>query len=745
MPLKLTRRSFLKSSAATGGSLLLAFYLPRHATAAAAALPSSSSFAPNAWLEISADGGVKIWCGHSEMGQGVRTSLPMIVAEELCCDWRRVTVLQADLDPKYGDELTGGSGSVRTSYENLRKAGAAGRELLISAASAQWRVPRGECRAENGLLIHSATGQKIPFESVLAAAKQLTPSSDPPIKNPADFALIGKPTLRTDASAKVTGAAKFGIDTRVPGMLIASMERCPAYGGTPRSYNAAEVKALPGVRAVFEIPSIHLTHQFGETSGPGSRNYSCSGVAVVANSTWAAFQARKRLRVEWNEPAVVRENTDSLRQKMTELLAKPGSVIRNDGDFDQAYASAARTFEAIYEVPFLAHATMEPVNCTAHFHDGECELWAPTQIPDAAAASVAQALSIPKQRVKVHVTFIGGGFGRRLIQDYAVEAALISREANAPVQLIWTREDDIRHDFYRPPALHSLRAGLDAKGNLIAWKHRASSPSIGMFYNGTGISAAAAAGVDSLDFPALSVPNFRLEFAVAESGMPLGYWRSVDASGNQFVLSGFFDEAAHVAGRDPVEFLLAALGPARKIDLGGGNGTIDVGRRRAVVELAAQKSGWKSPLPPDRGRGLGVMYGWGTYVAQIAEVTCDSKRRTVSVDRVVCAVDCGLCINPLGVEAQMQSAINFGLSQTLKSEITVSNGRVDQGNFNDYEVLRMNEAPPVIEVHIIRNSERPGGVGEPGVPPIAPAVCNAIFAACGKRIRRLPIRPADLT
>ncbi len=744
MPLKLTRRSFLKSSAATGGSLLLAFYLPRHATSAAAALPSSSSFAPNAWLEISADGAVKIWCGHSEMGQGVRTSLPMIVAEELCCDWRRVTVLQADLDPKYGDELTGGSGSVRTSYENLRKAGAAGRELLISAASAQWRVPRGECRAENGFVIHSATGQKSPFESVLAAAAQLPPPSDPPIKNPADFALIGKPTLRTDSFVKVTGGAKFGIDTRVPGMLIASMERCPAYGGTPRNYNAAEVKALAGVRAVFESPSIHLTHQFGETSGPGSRNYSCSGVVVVADSTWAAFQARKRLKVGWNEPAVVRENTDSLRQKMTELLAKPGSLIRNDGDFDRTFASAARTLEAVYEVPFLAHATMEPVNCTAHFHDGECELWAPTQIPDAAAASVAQALSIPKQRVKVHVTFIGGGFGRRLIQDYAVEAALISREANAPVQLIWTREDDIRHDFYRPPALHSLRAGLDAKGNLIAWKHRASSPSIGIFYNGAGISAAAAAGVDSLDFPALSVPNFRLEFAVADSGMPLGYWRSVDASGNQFVLSSFFDEAAHAAGRDPVEVLLAALGPARKIDLGGGNGTIDVGRRRAVVELAAQKSGWKSPLPPGRGRGLGVMYGWGTYVAQIAEVTCDSKRRTVSVDRVVCAVDCGLCINPLGVEAQMQSAINFGLSQTLKSEITVSNGRVEQGNFNDYEVLRMNEAPPVIEVHIVRNSERPGGVGEPGVPPIAPAVCNAIFAACGKRIRRLPIRPADL-
>lgn len=744
MPSIVTRRVFLKSSAATSGSLVLAFYLPHSFSHTQQGGSSDRPFAPNAWLEISTDGTVKIWCGHSEMGQGVRTSLPMMVAEELCCDWRHVEVMQADLDPKYGDQLTGGSGSVRGSYDNLRKAGAAAREMLLSAAASKWEVQRIECRGENGFVIHAPTKRKLAFDQLLPAASALQPPADPPLKKPSDFTLIGKPTRRTDSPDKVTGAAKFGLDTRISGMLFASVERSPVYGGTPRRFNASEVKSAPHVRAVFELKSAHLTHQFGETSGPGSRNYSCAGVAVVADSTWAAMQARKLLEVEWNEPPSSSESTASLREKMHGLASQPGTVIRNDGDFDKAHAVADKRIEAVYEVPFLAHAAMEPVNCTAHVRGDSCELWAPTQIPAAAAASVASALGIPPENVKVHVTFIGGGFGRRLIQDYAVEAALISREAGAPVKVVWSREDDIRHDFYRPPAIHSLRAGLDAKGNLISWKHHAASPSIGTFYNGTGISAQAAAAVDSLDFPAFSVPNLRLEYSIAETGIPVGYWRSVDDSGNQFVRSGFFDEAAHAAGRDPVEFLLAALGPARKIDLGHGNGIIDVGRRRAVVELAAEKSGWNSALPPGKGRGLGVMYGWGSYVAQIAEVTCDTKRGAVRVDRVVCAVDCGICVNPLGLAAQMQSAINFGLAQTLKSEITVSRGRVDQSNFNDYEVLRMSEAPPVIDVHIVPSAERPGGVGEVGVPPIAPAVCNAIFAASGKRIRRLPICAADL-
>jgi isoquinoline 1-oxidoreductase subunit beta len=735
-----TRRFFLKSSAAAGTSLILAFRLRSRAEAA------SNSFAPNAFLEIAADGKITIWCAKSEVGQGVSTSLPMIVAEELGCDWQRITIAQADLDPKYGDQLTGGSLSVRTSYASLRKAGAAARELLLSAAAAVWKVPSLECHAENSLVMHRPTGRKLGFESLLSAASLLPPPADPPLKKSSEFSLVGKPTHRTDSKAKVTGAAQFGIDTRVPGMLVASVERCPVYGGTPRRFNADKVRGMAGVRHVIEIKSAHLTHQFGDESGPGSRNYSCSGVAVVADSTWAAMQARKELQVEWNEGEYAQETTAALKEKFAQLLSSEATVIRNDGDFEEAHSGAAKKLEAIYEVPFLAHATMEPMNCTADVTDAACELWAPTQIPGAAAESVALALGIPKERVKVHVTFIGGGFGRRLIQDYAVEAALISREVRAPVKVVWSREDDVRHDFYRPAACHLLNAGLDAQGNLIAWRHRATSPSIDIFYNGTGISARAAAQLDSSTFPAYGVPHLRYEFAVAPSGVPLGYWRSVENSGNQFAISSFLDEASAAAGRDPVEFLLSVLGPPRQLSTGGemGSEMIDIGRRRRVIETVAQRANWGKALPKGRGKGIATHFGYGSYVAQVAELSCDLTSGALRIHRVVCAIDCGTAINPLGVEAQMQSAINFGLAQTLKSEITVSRGRVNQSNFHDYEVLRMSDAPQTIDVHVIPSSDAPGGCGEPGVPPIAAAVGNAIFAATGKRIRRLPIRSGDL-
>jgi len=738
-----TRRAFLKTAA--GASILVPFYLSGSPRTGKISLPSAAApFSPNAWLELDSTGAVKIWCGKSEIGQGVRTALPMLVAEELCCDWRRVEVVQADLDPRYGEQLTGGSLSVRTSYETLRQAGAAAREMLVSAAAILWNVPHSECRAENSSVLHPGTSRSFDYSQLFAAASQLEPPADPPLKNPSGFRIAGKPTPRTDTPQKINGAARFGMDTRVPGMLIASVERCPVYGGTVRTSNAEKVRKMPGVRAVIELKPFHLTHQFGETSGPGSRNYSCAGVAVLADSTWAAIETRKSLEVDWDEGKFAEESSAGLREKMVKLTSAPAAAIRSDGDFEKAHAAAAKKIEAVYEVPFLAHATMEPMNCTAHFHDGECELWAPTQVPGAAAESVAKALGIPREKIKLHIPFIGGGFGRRLIQDYAVEAALLSRDAGAPVQVVWTRQDDIRHDFYRPAAYHVFRASLDDRGNLIAWSHRASSPSIETFYNGTGISPQAAAQVDSLDFPAPFIPNFRLEFAAAESGMPLGYWRSVDSSGNQFAVSCFFDEAAHAAGRDPVEFLLSTLGPARNLDLGQNRGHLDVARRRRAIELAAEKSGWGKSLPGGTARGIGFCFGWGSYVAEVAEVSCDSATGGIKIHRVTCAIDCGLAINPLGVQAQMEGAVNFGLAAAQKSAITLNRGRVEQSNFHDYEVLRMSDSPAAIDVHIVPSTEPPGGCGDPGVPPVAAALGNAIFAATGKRIRRLPIRAADL-
>jgi len=738
------RREFLRNSA--GAALVFAFHLSPRARVWSAVTANSpeAAFVPNAWLEISPDGAVEIWCGHSEMGQGVRTSLPMIVAEELGCDWKRVHVMQADLDAKYGEQLTGGSSSVDGSYESLRKAGAAARSVLVAASAATWKVPAADCRAAQGEVIHLPSGRRLTFAELVSRARKLSPPKDPDLKPVSEFTLIGKATNRTDSCEKVAGRAVFGIDVRVPGMLVASVERCPVFEGRLRGFNAQEALKAPGVRKVVEVKPLQLTHQFGDDSGPGNRNHTRAGVAVLADSTWAATQARKGLRIEWDEGSGTAESSTTLREQFVKLLDGPATVLRNDGDFASAYEGSAKKVEATYEVPFLAHATMEPVNCTAWVHDGRCELWAPTQIPGAAAASISKALGIPRENIKVHITFLGGGFGRRLNQDYALEAAHISQTAGVPVQVVWTREDDIRHDYYRPAAYHRLRAGLGQTNELTAWEHRAASSSIDGFYGGLNLSPAALAELSPRDFPSYAVPNYRVEFARAESGVPVGYWRSVSNSGNQFVICSFFDEAAVASGLDRVEFLLKTMGPPRKIDVGPNRAPVDVARRRRVIELAAEKADWGKRLPPGVGRGIAWLYDYGSYVAQVAEASFDAQRRRIRIHRFVCAIDCGIAVNPEGVRAQMEGAIHWGLAAALKSEITVERGRIVQQNFNDYEVLRIDDAPEKIEVHLVPSTEAPGGCGEPGVPPVAPALCNAIFDATGKRLRRLPIRLEDL-
>jgi len=735
----ISRRKFLGASAATGAALVVAFYWP---ASDAAADSGSASFAPNAFLRIDGDGKVTLWAPRSEMGQGVRTSLPMILAEELDADWRRVRVEQADLDPgKYGEQGTGGSLSVRTSWDPLRKAGAAARDMLLSAAATGWGVEKSTCRSEKGEVLHPVSGRRIGYGALAAAAAKLPVPKDVPLKSERDYHLVGTTPHRTDVPMKVNGSAVFGMDVQLPGMLYAVIERCPVFGGAVKGFNAGEVKALPGVRHVVELPRVELMVPFeGKPGGAGHLNYFAGGVAVVADSTWAAMRARRALKAEWDEGPAAAESSEELHRRLVELAGRPGQVMRKDGDFDKAYAAAASRIEAQYEVPLLAHATMEPMNSTAWVTPTGCEVWSPIQMPAGGAASIAHALGISSNDVRMHITLLGGGFGRRLNQDYAVEAALVSKAVGAPVKVTWTREDDMRHDYYRPASVHAFAAGLNADGIPIAWRHHVVSPSIGTFYQGTGISAGEASELNSSDFPAWFIPHFRLEWSLAESRIPRGWWRSVENSSNFFAIGSFFDELAAAARKDPIALWLELLGPPRKFT--DRRSTIDVARRRAVVEQAAARSGWGKPLPPGRGRGFGAYSGYGSHVAHVAEVSVEPPGG-LRIHRIVSAVDCGVAINPDGVQAQIESAIAYALSAVLTGEITVEGGRVQQSNFHDYTVLRIHEAPEV-EVHVLPSSEPPGGCGELGVPPVAPAVANAIFAATARRVRRLPLSAAGL-
>ena len=682
----INRREFLGTGVAAGASLLIGFHLPAFDRGAA------KPFKPNAWIEIRPDGVVMIWTGRSEMGQGVKTAMPMIVAEELEADWTRVQVTQADADPAYGDQFTVGSRSVRSGFEPLRQAGAAAREMLVGAAALTWKVPREACRARNGMVEHVATGRRLGYGDLAALAATLPVPADPPLKPSSEFRILGTRVPRVDTPDKVDGAAVFGLDVRVPGMVYATVARCPVFGGRVKSFDPAPALAVPGVQRVVQISS---------------------GVAVVADRTWAAFAGKKALKIEWDEGKVAQWSSDGIWRAFAAAAARSGEVVRTVGDVDAGFKGAARTVEATYQAPYLAHACMEPMNCTAQVRGNRCEVWAPTQNPQGIERAAAKLTGLPVEAITVHVTYLGGGFGRRGgPMDYATEAVELAKQIAAPVQVVWTREDDIQNAVYRPATYNVLRGGLDGRGAPVAWSHRLVGPEGGSFL--------LTRGADELIYP---VPHFRLERVIEDPGVPVAPWRGVGPSQNGWVVESFVDELAHAAGKDPYAY---------RRELVAGHP-----RLVQVLDLAAERAGWNSAPPAGRARGIALWQFGDTFLAQVAEVSVAGDG-AVRVHRVVCAMDCGVVVNPAGVEAQVQSAIIYGLTAALYGEITLDRGRVTQSNFNDYRMLGLAECPE-LEVHLVRSDAAPGGVGEAGLPPIAPAVCNAIFAGTGKRIRKLPI------
>ncbi|HEY6385374.1 MAG TPA: xanthine dehydrogenase family protein molybdopterin-binding subunit [Candidatus Acidoferrum sp.] len=738
--LSVDRRTFLKTSAAGGAALLIGFHLPARASSDPAQEQEKPPINPlNAWVKITPDNHVTLILAKSEMGQGIMTALPMILAEELCLDWKQVTIEQAPTNPKIYDHGTGGSGSVGGSWLPLRQAGAAAREMLIAAAAKKWEVGADTCKAQNGFVVHGHPERSYTYGELAADAALLPIPNfkEVPLKNSRDFAILGHDTHRVDAPSKADGTAIFGIDARPAGLLYAVIARCPVFYGKVASFDATKAKAVPGVREVFQI----------EVSGRGAST--TGGVAVVAENSWAAIQGRKALEVKWDEGTAANESSEELRTQFIANAAKPGGVIRNEGDADSALAAAPKKVEAVYELPFAAHVCMEPMNCTVHIQADRAEAWVPTQAPQWAQGVIAEAAKLLPEKVIVHTTLMGGGFGRRYQADFVMEAAQVAKTAGKPVMVLWTREDDMHHDFYRPASYHKCQGVVDAAGNLAAWKHFQTSTSIAAKWSPKGEEDNGQGEFGTGATVPYKSPNIRIEYTLAHSSAPRAWWRSVEHSSSGFVVESFVDELAAAAGEDPLKFRVKLIGESRNIpQFGGGPDAppLDTGRLKGVLQLAAEKAGWSKPLPDGEGRGIAGFFSFDTYTATVAEVSV--RRGKLKIKRLVCAVDCGRVVNPNGVRAQVESAAIYALTATLKDAITVERGRIVQSNFNDYHMMRMNEAPP-IEVHLVASEEKPTGIGEPTVPVIAPSLCNAIFNATRSskkqiRIRRLPIRAEDL-
>jgi len=735
---RISRRIFLETAAAAAGGFIVYFHSAERTDDAA------TPFRPNGYVRIDPDGTITVWAKNPDMGQGIKTTLAMMIAEELDADWSRVRVEQAETDRAlYGGQGAGGSDGTSSDGPLGQKAGAVARAMLIAAAAGRWNVDASECETARGVVHHRASNRSAAYGELAAAAAAVPIPQDVPLKDPARYTIIGKATRGVDTTKVVTGRPIFGLDVHVPGMLYAVIDKCPVHGGRPVTVDDRAARAVPGVVRVVTV------------EGHENPTFLRPGVAVVASSTWAAMKGRDALRVSWDEGPGALESSETLAAQFRARAGTAGKILADRGDVDAAFREARTKVDAVYEAPFLAHATLEPQNCVAHVRGDRCEVWGPLQMPTSGTDVVAKVLGIPRENVTIHVTRIGGGFGRRLMSDFAAEAAVISRAAGAPVQVVWTREDDLRHDYYRPAGYHHVRAGLDADGGLAVWHHHLITTSRNSYRRGPNPEDTETYGLlapvnpdpkkqFAYDFQPTLIRNCRVEYTEALTSVPTGAWRAPSHNFNAFVIECVLDELAHAAKIDPVALRLSYYGRRSDFPYEGDDATpFDPARLKGVLQMAVDKAGWHKPTSRGIGRGLAVHFTFGSYAAEVAEVSVDSGNR-LRVHRVVAAVDVGRAVNPLNIEAQTQGGIIDGLSAALFGEIDIARGRTRQSTFEDYQLLRNRDAPE-IDVHIIPSHERPTGFGEIALPPLAPAIANAIFSATGKRIRRLPLKAAGIS